>query len=162
MRRIGAIALLLCSLAFKANAQGDLHFVREWPCDGGQYSNAPLIYEGQFPGAHPGLEVLTGVQVNTYFTEVSKRAEAEVVVVLSNRRGNRPEGFEQLLLRSASGHTSSHFTPTKVKLLEGDVVTVAVTCNVLSKKPQRRAADRVIGYSVDFFGFNKGGHGYAE
>lgn len=152
MRRIGSLALVLCALAFKANAQGEPDFAYSWPCDGQQYSNAPLIFEDQFPGAHPGLEVLTGVQVNTYFTQVSKRAEAEVVVVLHNRRGNRPEGFEQLLLRSASGHTSSHFTPTKVNLVEGDVVSATVSCTVVGKKPQRRGPDRVIGYSIDFFG----------
>jgi len=155
MRRIGLIALFITSIAFQARGENIPYWSYEWPCSGYQYGNAVVIYEEQFPNAHPGLNTITEIQLNTQFISKKRKrvATADMVLILVNRRGNRPEGYIRTLLHSVHAvdtHTGSLLhIPTKIKLIEGDVVKVGITCTPQGKMPKRQDSLR---YSVDFFG----------
>jgi hypothetical protein len=145
---------LLAALAVPlvAHAAGDPEWSYSWPCNGSSYSNVVLIHEAAFPESNPGaFGAISGAQVNA-FPQTKKPVEIETVLVLRNRRDNRPEGFEQKLGRGVFGHAGSHFTPTvpSVELVEGDVISIGMTCTPADGKVPRRWFDVL--YSVDLFG----------
>jgi len=133
---------------FEARGVGDPDFAYSWPCNGSAYGNVVLIAEGQFPGSNPrGLTGLSGLQVNVH-PETRRALEIETVTVLRNRRGNRPEGYELKLARGVFAHAGSHFTPSVVEFLEGDVVSIGMKCTPVGKVPKRWFN---VLYTVDLF-----------